>query len=521
MTAALRPRRPVGPQWFLGLRLFLVDYARNPVNMLMLVIVPIVFVAVAAPSMAAAAQLLGGAGGGPPVETATAGWAAGFLAGIAMYFQVAAAHATDRRLVLAGMGATRLIGARLFTGLMLAGLVSAVALATLAARSGIADPVRVISGTLMFAAVYVGLGALVGALVPNPVNGTVLILFVLIIDIFFGPTMIPQGGGFTRILPTHFISLWMVDLPSGHSGSAGDLGWSLTWVAGSILVAFVVLRLTIGVRRRKARRIRTDSAGHQLRAVVGIGLRDWRRNPVFWVLLAVVPAIFIWLSEVITPHRLTPMEVTENGRSLTELVDIATIHAGTMTPMAIASLAMLAGVFIVVDAAAADQRLHLAGIRTGVMLVGRLALVAAAVGLSTIVALAVTATVFTPRQWVTYIVANLLIAVTFGLFGVLIGPVFGRVSGAFLAFVIPFLDLGIAQSPMLRGTPPIWAHYLPGYAGIRVLVDASVTGGFDEASAIVMALGWIVVLAIGAALVFRHMITTPARPTGALVAAAA
>lgn len=521
MTSALGQRRSLGPRWFLGLRLFLVDYARNSVNMLMLVIVPVVFVAVAAPSMAAAAQLLGGAGGGTPVETATAGWAAGFLAGIAMYFQVAAARSTDRRLVLAGMKATRLIAARLFTGLALAALVSAVALVTLAVRSGVDSPARVIIGTLMFAAVYVGLGALIGALMPNPVNGTVLILFVLIIDIFFGPTMIPEGGSFTRILPTHFISLWMVALPSGHSGTPGDLGWSLAWVAGSLLVAFAILRLTIGVRRRKVRRARTGSVAHQLGAVVGLGLRDWRRNPVFWILLAAVPAIFIWLSKVITPHRLTPMDVTENGRSLTEPVDIATIHAGTMTPIAIASLAMLAGVFIVVDAASADQRLHLAGIRTAVMLTGRLAVVAAAVGLSSIVALAVTAAVFSPHQWVTYIVANLLIAVTFGLFGVLIGPLFGRVIGAFLAFVIPFLDLGIAQSPMLRGTPPTWAHYLPGYAGIRVLVDASVTSGFDEAAAILMALGWITVLAIGAALVFRHMITTPARPTGALGAAAA
>lgn len=500
----------------LCLRRFLTDYARNPVNMLMLVIVPIVFVVVAAPSLASFADLLGGAGGGPPVETATAGWAAGFLAGIAMYFQVAAARNVDRRLVLAGIGSTRLIAARLGTGLALAGLVSAVALVTLAARSGMDNPVRAIVGTLMFAAVYVGLGAVVGAIAPNPVNGTVLILFVLIMDVFFGPTMIPEGGGFTRILPTHFISLWMVDVPSGHSAAPGDLGWSLAWVLGSVVLAFGVLKVTTGVGRQQARRPGPGSVGNKLRTVVGLGLRDWRRNPVFWVLLAVVPAIFIWSSELITPHRLTPMEVTENGGQVTEMVDIATIHAGTMTPMAVASLAMLAGVFIVVDAASADQRLHLAGIGTGVMLTARLMVVAAAVGLSTVVALAVTATVFTPQQWGTYIVANVLIAVTYGLFGVLIGPVFGRVSGAFLAFVIPFLDLGISQSPMLRGTPPQWAHYLPGYGGIRMLIDASITGSFDETSAVLLALGWIGVLAVGAALVFRHMITTPARPSGAL-----
>ena len=81
----------------LFVRRFLADYARNPVNPLVLVLVPVVFVVVAAGSMAEAAKLLGGTG--PSVETAAAGWAAGFLAGIALYFQLRAARAADRRLV--------------------------------------------------------------------------------------------------------------------------------------------------------------------------------------------------------------------------------------------------------------------------------------------------------------------------------------------------------------------------------------------------------------------------------------
>lgn len=77
-------------------RRFLADYARNPVNLLVLVLVPGVFVLVAAGAMADAAKLLGGTG--PSVETASAGWAAGFLAGIAMYYQTRSARAADQRL---------------------------------------------------------------------------------------------------------------------------------------------------------------------------------------------------------------------------------------------------------------------------------------------------------------------------------------------------------------------------------------------------------------------------------------
>ena len=102
-------------------RRFLVDYMRNPVNLLILVLVPVVFVVVAAGSMADTAKLLGG-GNGAAVETATAGWAAGFLAGIAMYFQTRTARTTDRRLVQAGLPASRLVAARISTGLALVGL---------------------------------------------------------------------------------------------------------------------------------------------------------------------------------------------------------------------------------------------------------------------------------------------------------------------------------------------------------------------------------------------------------------
>ncbi|WP_236581693.1 MULTISPECIES: hypothetical protein [Rhodococcus] len=42
----------------------------------------------------------------------------------------------------------------------------------MAARTGIGDLGRAIAGTLMFAVIYLAIGALVGAVVRNPVNGT-------------------------------------------------------------------------------------------------------------------------------------------------------------------------------------------------------------------------------------------------------------------------------------------------------------------------------------------------------------
>jgi hypothetical protein len=167
---------------------FLADYARNPVNLAMLVLVPAAFVAGAAGSMAQLAKLISGtAAPGAMVQAVTAGWAAAFIAAIAAYFQVRGARAADRRLVLAGLPARQLSAARAVTGLALAVIASAAAMVTLALRVGIGHPGRVAAGTFMFAVIYLAIGAVIGTLVASPVNGTVLILFVWLVDVMFGP----------------------------------------------------------------------------------------------------------------------------------------------------------------------------------------------------------------------------------------------------------------------------------------------------------------------------------------------
>ena len=76
--------------------------------------------------------------------------------------------------------------------------------------------------------------------------------------------------------------------------------------------------------------------------------------------------------------------------------------------------------------------------------------------------LAVTATVFGARQWGAYLGGNLLLAATYALLGVCLGPIFGPVGGVHRV-PMPFLDIGIGQSPMLRPRPAAWAQLLPGY----------------------------------------------------------
>ncbi|MFJ8962698.1 hypothetical protein ACIRG5_25230 [Lentzea sp. NPDC102401] len=78
---------------------------------------------------------------------------------------------------------------------------------------------------------------------------------------------------------------------------------------------------------------------------------------------------------------------------------------------------------------------------------------------------------------------------------------------AMIAFLVPFLDVGIAQSPMLRAEPADWARFLPGYGADRVLLDGGLTAHFDEAPALLLGLGWLLVLGVLAARLFRRSTT--------------
>ncbi|WP_418960753.1 ABC transporter permease [Streptomyces tritici] len=490
-------------------RRFLAESARTPVNLLVLVLVPVVFVVAAARPLADAAELLGGTGG-PAVQTATAGWAAGFIAAIAMYFQIRASHAADRRLILAGLAPRRLVAARMGAGSVLAVTAAAAALLALQLRTGLGDdPGRVLAGTLMYAVIYLAIGALIGATVTSPVNGTVLVLFVWILDVFFGPVLGAADRAATRVLPTHFVTLWMVDVPSGHSGRPGDLGWALAWTAAAAAVGWTVISATSRTARARHGG-RPGSAWAQLAAGVRAGLREAGRNRVLWVLIIAVPTVFVLLSVVTTPEQSTSLTVREGGRTTVQRAWLPDIHGGTMAPIATASLATLAGLFTVLNARTGDQRLAIAGFRPGSLLASRLTVVVLGALLATAASLAVTATVFDARQWGLYVAANVLLALTYGLIGVLLGPLFGRVGGVLIAFLLPFVDLGIEQSPMLHPDPPTWAHALPGYGSSRVLIDAAVTPGFDETGPLLIALAWLAGLTLTATALFRHTIA-PAR----------
>lgn len=471
-------------------RRFWVDYARNGVNVVVLVLVPAAFVLTAAPALARAATVIGGPGGNA-VRVVTAGWSAAFLAAVAMYFQIASGYSADARLAQAGAPVARITAARLTAGLAIAAGVSAVSLAALSLR-GPAVTWRAVAGTALFAVTYLGIGALVAACTTTHVNGTIAILFVWILDVFFGPAMSQSRRAALRYLPTHETTAWMLGLPGDHLGPVprpvAVIGWPLVSMTLAALV--VMARLSAGRASRSTRR----TSPRRMRTVAGAGLRTIARMPAMWALLVLVPIIFVTLAKAVTAPGRAPVEVVESGVREIRIFDPSLIHGAMMAPIAAASLAAVAGLFLAADDRPAERRLAVAGCSRRILVAARLAVVgglAAAVALVSVVAATVQ---YAPADWPVYVSGNVLVAVVYALGGMLLAATLGKVSGVFVAFLAPFLDVGITQSPMLQARPSWWAGLLPGWGGVRLAVDGALTDGFDQPAALVASAGWVLAL---------------------------
>ena len=181
----------------------MLDYARRPLNLVLLVTVPVVLVFVWGPTLADFSKLVGGTGDRAQVETATAGWAAAALAGLAGFFQLTGSRAADRRLASAAQRTAPIVAGRLAAAFGLALLAAVGGLGALAARTGINDPGRAVAATVVVAVIYLALGVLVGTVVRSEMNGALLITLAWVFDVFFGPALGSSASGITRLLPLH------------------------------------------------------------------------------------------------------------------------------------------------------------------------------------------------------------------------------------------------------------------------------------------------------------------------------
>jgi hypothetical protein len=546
----------------LVVRRAVLDYARRPLNLVLLVAVPVVMVLALGGQLASFSKLLSATTQPAHLDVATAGWAAAAVAGLAGFFQAIGSRATDRRLAAASAhGATPVVAGRLAAALALALAAATAAITALGARSGITDPARVLSAIVLVAMIYVAIGVVVGTMVRSEMNGALAVSVIWMLDVFVGAGLGGSSSVITRFFPLHFPTMVLTSQAAHHAGPVGDVGWSLVWTAGVAVLAVSRLASTTRVARpaqltptaasvptAPLSRAATTTAvtasesptpqhrteeraqvpvptaierrtvpASPTAAALSAAVREYRRNRVLWVLLITVPVLFIALAAQETPTKGMPVTLVHGARQVTTMLSLRQVHAAEMASVASALLAGVAGLFVVTGSADGDRRLVLAGFRPRQILAGHLGVIAGAAVLTSAVSLAVSAAWLSPHDWVEYAAADLLIALTYAMVGVLLGPIVGRLGGLYLILLLAIVDVGYGQTVMFHPLPPGWGAFLPARGAGRLMIDGAFTSSFEQYGHLLLGLGWLAALTLAAGLTFRHQTgarLTPPRPRG-------
>jgi hypothetical protein len=228
----------------------------------------------------------------------------------------------------------------------------------------------------------------------------------------------------------------------------------------------------------------------RLGIATSLGLRELGRRPLLLVLLVALPFFFITrsIASTVPQPRLVPLP--GGGEVMSNMQDV---HGATMAAITIAFLAGLCGLYVLQSAREADRRLVVAGFRPAEVVLPRLVSIGVATAIVVVVSMLVTALSFTPEQWLPFVLANLLVGLTYGSIGALVGVGLGRLGGTYFMLFLPMVDLGIAQTPMFGdGAPDGWAYVLPGYGAGRVAVDAAFSPQFHAGADLALAILWAV-----------------------------
>ena len=239
------------------------------------------------------------------------------------------------------------------------------------------------------------------------------------------------------------------------------------------------------------------------RTATAMAFRDQRRRPLVLILLVVVPAYVILWS--VAQTRPTPRTIGLPGGEWVATT-MKALHGPGMAGMMVAFVAALLGVFVMRAALSGDRRLVLAGLRARDVVTARVIVLTTATLVAVLVSALMMGVGLTPRSWPVAIAALVLIGLTYAAIGALVGALLDRLPAIYLILFLVMSDLAVVQSPMFHVSPARLSFLLPGYASDRLLDTGAFSPDFRATGVLMLALGWLSVLATGVYFVSRRAV---------------
>ncbi len=240
---------------------------------------------------------------------------------------------------------------------------------------------------------------------------------------------------------------------------------------------------------------------------VVMGMKQYLRNPLSLILMVALPPTFITLSFIVTPDQPLVLSIPEGAGRIATSVGTVNLHGAIMVPITVAFLSGILGLFVMLGAREGDRRLVVAGYSPTLLLTVRLVIVAVISLVITAIAVGVTLVSFRPDQLGLFFLANLISALQYGFLGAIVGTFLSAMSGTYLIFFAPMIDVGVLQSPMFsRENIGLWVKFLPGYAPMEMLMDVSFSTSFNTGSFLLISLVYALAIAVAAGILFDRVV---------------
>ncbi|MFQ3294692.1 MAG: ABC-2 type transport system permease protein [Halobacteriales archaeon] len=217
-------------------------FVRTPINVVLLVALPIVMVEGYGMAMGAFPSL-------PflnPEQMVEMGrvngaiYTVSFFAGVLGLFQVISALQADERLRICGYSRAELFLTRLVTVVLGTLVITLVSLAVLWYSTPVEAPVAAFGGLALAGLLYGLIGMLVGAVLPRALEGSLVIVFVVDADDFLSSGMLDLDALILNAFPLHFPHQLFRDAVFDGSVASGDAAGGVAYLLVALAVVAVL-----------------------------------------------------------------------------------------------------------------------------------------------------------------------------------------------------------------------------------------------------------------------------------------
>jgi hypothetical protein len=238
-------------RFVVGVQANLLTFVRTPLNVVLALVLPLVVIEGWGQAMAGLPSL-------PTVEAIPldlgrllgAIFGVAIIAGLMGLVQMISAREADRRLVQAGFSPRTLLATRLATLAGVTVVIAAVNFGVLWITIGTEAPLLVFAFLALAGIVYAFLGALVGAVLPRLFEGSLVVVFLAMMDAFLSgdSPLAADVPEFVKYFPLYHPKELLQSAAFDGTFASGDL----VFVGGYVLVLLVLVTAVFGATMRTA-----------------------------------------------------------------------------------------------------------------------------------------------------------------------------------------------------------------------------------------------------------------------------